>query len=502
MVAEMGIQLAFIAAFYILIFLVGVYGGRKGVGVETSAGLLLAGRKMPIFMGVFTMIATWVGGGYINGTAEAVYDQARGLVWAQAPWGFALSLVLGGLFFAKRMRRARYTTLLDPFEERYGKQTAAWLFLPALVGEVFWCAAILVALGTTFSTVIGFDATTSILVSAAIALAYTMVGGLWSVSYTDVVQLVFILLGLSIAIPFALARTGGAEVVASTYVAQMPGFPQGPAIWVWLDFALLLVFGGIPWQVYFQRVLASRDEQTAVRLSIVAGVGCLIMAVPAMIIGAIGVAADWSATPPGVAPEPALVLPYVLQYLTPSVVATVGLAAVAAAVMSSIDSSILSGASMFVWNVYRPLVRPHASDREIRLALRLAIVAVGAAATGLALVTSSVYALWFLCADLVYVILFPQLVLALYCRRINRIGVAAGAVIALVLRLGGGEPALGLPALIHYPLQTPDGCCFPFRTFAMLSGLVTTYLVAQATLRWQPAAPPRHEQSVTEPPQQ
>lgn len=492
MVMVMGIQLAFIAAFYVLIFLVGVHAGRRGVGAETSDGLMLANREMPIFMGVFTMIATWVGGGYINGTAEAVYDQARGLVWAQAPWGFALSLILGGLFFARRMRRARYTTLLDPFEERYGKQVAAWLFLPALVGEVFWCAAILVALGTTFSTVIGFDATTSILASAVIALAYTIVGGLWSVSYTDVIQLIFILLGLSIAIPFALARTGGAEVVASTYVAQMPGFPRGPAVWVWIDFALLLVFGGIPWQVYFQRVLAARSERAAVRLSLVAGVGCLIMAIPAVIIGAIGVAADWSATPHGVAPEPALVLPYVLQYLTPTAVATVGLAAVAAAVMSSIDSSILSGSSMFVWNVYRPLLRPHASEKELRFALRITIVAVGAAATGLALVTSSVYALWFLCADLVYVILFPQLVLALYCRHINRIGVASGALLALVLRLGGGEPALALPALIHYPLQTPEGCCFPFRTFAMLSGLVATYLVSRATLRWQPAAPLRN----------
>jgi high affinity choline transporter 7 len=275
--------------------------------------------------------------------------------------------------------------------------------------------------------------------------------------------------------------------VADTYLSAIPAFPRGTAVWSWLDTALLLIFGGIPWQVYFQRVLASRDDRTAVRLSVAAGFGCMAMAVPAVIIGAIGAVADWPAAAGGPPPEPALVLPYVIQYLTPPVIATVGLAAVAAAVMSSIDSSILSASSMFVWNVYRPLVRPRASEGEIRLAVRISVVLVGAAAAWLALVTRSVYVLWFLCADLVYVILFPQLVLALYCRRVNRTGAVVGALTALVLRLGGGEGALGLPAFITYPLQNADGGSdFPFRTAAMLTGLVVTYVVARLTLRWDP----------------
>ena len=54
---------------------------------------MLAGRNIGVFVGIFTMTATWVGGGYINGTAEIIYTQ--GLVWCQAPLGYALSLVLG-----------------------------------------------------------------------------------------------------------------------------------------------------------------------------------------------------------------------------------------------------------------------------------------------------------------------------------------------------------------------------------------------------------------------
>ena len=480
--------------FYALIFVVGVWAARRRPSTTTQ-GLLVAGRGMPLFIGALTMTATWVGGGYINGTAEAVYD--RRLLWAQAPWGFALSLVLGGLFFAAPMRRAGHTTLLDPFELRYGKPMAAVLFVPALVGEVFWSAAILAALGATFGTILDVDFSTAILISAAVAIGYTIIGGLWSVAYTDVLQLAFILLGLGAALPFVIDSVGGLETLLSGYREKFGSLALAPPAaaffgddnwgyrgWLWLDMACLLVLGGIPRQVYFQRVLACRDERTAVRLSLFAAVGCLVMAVPAGLIGAASAVADWQMA--GVQPpsSPLLALPHALAYLTPPVVGMLGLGAVAAAVMSSVDSSILSAASMFTWNVYRPLARPTADDRELRTCMRAAVLVVGGLATGLALVVQSVYALWYLCADLVYVVLFPQLVAALFFRRATRIGALAGAAVALVLRLGGGEPLLDIPALIPYPMVDAElGVLFPFRTCAMLAGLTTIYIVSLATNR-------------------
>ena len=63
---------------------------------------------------ILFILATWVGGAYINGTAEALYN--GGLVGCQAPIGYALSLVLGGVLFAKKMRDEGYITMLDPFQ--------------------------------------------------------------------------------------------------------------------------------------------------------------------------------------------------------------------------------------------------------------------------------------------------------------------------------------------------------------------------------------------------
>ena len=94
------------------------------------------------------------------------------------------------------MRSANYHTMLDPFQEKYGAKIGGILFLPALCGEILWSSAILSALGSTLSVILGLDNTVAIVVSAAVAMLYTLFGGLHSVAYTDVVQLFCIAIGL------------------------------------------------------------------------------------------------------------------------------------------------------------------------------------------------------------------------------------------------------------------------------------------------------------------
>ena len=80
--------------FYAIFYYIGaVTAGKRS---ETLEDTMVAGRSLPLWIAALTMTATWVGGGYIAGTAESVY--AFGLAWAQAPWGYALSLIVGGIF--------------------------------------------------------------------------------------------------------------------------------------------------------------------------------------------------------------------------------------------------------------------------------------------------------------------------------------------------------------------------------------------------------------------
>ena len=464
---------ASMSAFYAVIYYVGAKAANRKKAEENDVdGLMLAGRNLPVWIAIFTMSATWVGGGFINGTAE--YTATQGLVWVQAPWGYALSLVIGGLFFARTMRRRRYRTMLDPLEERYGKRMTAVLFLPALTGELFWTAAILTALGATFSTVLGIDLQTSIILSATIAVAYTALGGLWAVAMTDVVQMIILLVGLAIIVPYALDYTGGLAATWEAYQfkfgAAASPFPSrealGDSYWTWWDYALLLVFGGIPWQVYFQRVLASKDEKTAVRLSIIAGVVCLLAAVAPVIIGMVSATFDWTTIEAGAPLDASATLPWVVRYLANPWVSVIGLGAVAAAVMSSVHSMVLSASSMGIWNVYRPLIDPGIPDSKLAKLIQRCIWIVGVAATLIAFKVSSVYALWFLCSDFVYCLLFPALVCALFDPKANSYGALAGFLLAAFLRFGGGDETLGIPSYLPYPAD------FPFRTLAMGCGLM------------------------------
>ncbi len=493
--------IAAIAALYIAVFLVGVWASRRApAGEDALEELMLAGRGLPLWVGLLTMTATWVGGGYINGTAERTFD--AGVLWgAQAGLGYALSLVLGGLVYARVMRRHRYATLVDPLEARYGRHVAAVLMVPAVLAELFWSAAILVALGSTFGTVIGLDLQSSIVTSAAVAIAYTVFGGLRAVAWTDVAQLGLIVVGLGLAIPFAVGAAGGPS--ALTAAAGGVGFGSAGEAASYADWTLILILGGIPWNVYFQRVLASRDEDTAARTSMVAGLLCALMAIPPLILGLCGRAVDWAALDTGavdaaatLADTPAMVLPFLLRYAVPEWVAVIGLGAVAAAVMSSVDSSILSASSLVAWNGYRRLFAPHATAREMTRLVRVLVAVLGTLATGIALTVSSVSALWYLCGDVVYCVLFPQLTLALFDRGANRTGALAGLVTSTLIRLSGGEPTLGIP--VFGPWPAVDGGEFPFRTVAMVAG----FAAALATSRLTAATdPPRELAGLPERPQ-
>ncbi len=471
--------------FYGLIFGIGFWAAdRRGFG--SSDEVMLAGRGIPLWVGVFTMSATWIDGGYINGTAE--YVSSSGVMWVQAPWCYAISLLIGGLFFARPMYRSRYTTMLDPLAKRFGERMGAVLYLPALAGEVFWTSAILVALGSTFETVLQLDSTTAIVLSALIALIYTSFGGLLAMAYTDVLQIALILVGMFLVAPFALQQVGGLSAAWAAYTAQPGNKGFDSAVFsdgVWWDSALLLIFGGIPWQVYFQRVLSARSERAAVGLSLGAGAICLLVAVPCVLIGVAGDVFAWGENGFPERPEEArLMLPYVVRYLTPFFVGILGLGAVAAAVMSSADASLLSASSMASWNIWRTFFRPDATPDELAKTLRRTIWVIGGAALLLALKVKSVYALWFLCSDFVYCLLFPQLVCALFDPKANRNGSVAAFAVSMVLRFGAGDETLGLPQWLRYP----EG--FPVKTTAMLAGLLTLLLVSRFFPEKKNVAPP------------
>ncbi|XP_039600061.1 high-affinity choline transporter 1-like [Polypterus senegalus] len=486
-----------VVVFYAVILITGIWAAKiskkeekKYVG-ERSEVSMLGGRNLGIWLGIFTTTATWVGGGYILGTAELVYLPSKGLLWATGPVGYTISLILGGFFFAGPMRAKKYVTVIDPFQKKFGNIVSSILVLPLVMSDIFWAACILGALGGTMKVILDIKSLYSILLSSIVAICYTLLGGLYSVVYTDVIQLIFIFFTLWLCIPFFLINPAVTNIwyTATHEVYQAPwiGFLELEDAGIWLDEFFVTCLGGLCCQPFYQRVLASSSVKHAKIMCLVSGIFCLSLGIPPMLIGAMAASTDWNQTSHGL-PTPfhkgegKNILPLMLEHLCPTYVSIIGIGAVAAAVMSSVDSALLSSSSMFASNIYKNIIRKKASDQEVLWAIRAAILVFGIIAMSLAMASSSIYELWFLSLDLLFSLVFAQLVCVLFIPVSNGYGAIAGLIMQLTMRLGGGDSALHIPPFICYP-----GCSikhnsyvqsFPFKTLSVVVTFLTIVIVS------------------------
>ncbi|XP_062575290.1 high-affinity choline transporter 1-like [Saccostrea cucullata] len=417
--------LVVLLVFYLIIIIVGILAGKlkkKPDGVSRMEEAVVAGRDINVIVGIFTMTATIVGGGFINGTAESI--AFSGMVWTLAPFGIFIGLITG----------------------------------------------------TSLSVIVDLPLSIAILSSSAATVCYTMFGQMVSVAYTDIVQLIFIITVLyALSLPFILTndKVGSISDTADIWIGQFDVGMTSP----WIDLFIAMIFGTIPWQSYFQKVLSVRSGRHAHILSIAGAFSAIILAVPSVLIGAVATSADWTNTTLKFSPmalnQSSMTLPYVLHEFTPSWVAVLALGAVSAAVMSSMDSSILGSSSMFTNNIYKKILRKKAGDTESVWVQTISIFCVGVMATLVSLFVPIVYGLFVLAADIVFVIVLPQLFCAVFIKWTNVYGAIPGFLVGTILRIGAGEVLLDWSPFIEYPFYNVEtGQIFPFRTFAMIISII------------------------------
>ncbi|KAL5021607.1 hypothetical protein ScPMuIL_000762 [Solemya velum] len=484
--AEMAVQvpgLIGIVVSYLVVLAVGLWSGRRKGGRSVSKDdPFLANRQLGLVISIFTMTATEIGASFITGIAE---EMARnGVLWLYGPVCYSMGICIAACVYLRKMRNAGYYTIFDPIQTKYGAKMGGLLFIPEFIGELFWEASILVSLGATLSVILDLNSTITIIISACVAVVYTFFGGLYSVAYTDVVQLILVFIGLILGLSFALTNPAvDFSRINDTWIGHVPtdrGF-------IYADDVLMLIGGGIPWQSYYQRALACKTNSIAICASVLSVIITIFAIVPPALFGAIGAATEWNSTDyGGEIPIPdsywVMAVPMVLQHLCPTAVAVIGIGAVSAAGMSSTDSIILSTGTVFARNIYKNIIRPKATEREVIWILRFSILMVGVVGAVVAITVNSVIGLYILSGDLMYVILFPQLTCALWVHCANTYGSLVGFIVSLTMRLLAGEPLLDFPATIRYPYYHESlGQLFPHKTFVMIIHYVCIIAISFTT---------------------
>ncbi|KAG7496915.1 high affinity choline transporter 1-like [Solea senegalensis] len=406
-------------------------------------------------------------------------------------------MIIGGLFLVKPIRSKSYVTLMDPFQEKYGNTVAAILFLPGLLADIFWIACILGALGGTISVVMDISSSLAMSISAAVAIIYTLMGGLYSVAYTDVIQLSFMFFGLWLCVPFILTSPPAANftLAAVTHLYQEPwiGKLELENAGRWTDDILLVSIGGICYQAFYQRVLSTATDTQAKMTCYVAAVLCPILGIPSLIIGAVAASTNWNQTTYGT-PSPyeggkaGMILPIALHNLCPSYISVIGVGALAASVMSSIDSALLSAASQVGRNFFKNIIYKQASEKQILIVVKVSIFLCGSIGAALAMTSSSIHLFWIISADVLYSMMAPQVICTFFFKEwVNEFGACSGFVVAILLRVLVGETLLGLPDVLPLPWDKiqEDGHryrLFPFRTAIMLLNIGINFLVSRVTV--------------------
>jgi len=405
---------------YVAVMLaVGIYASGKSASMSDFA---VGGRNMSLTVCSISIMATWFGSGPMMGSAAAAYA-GNTLEVLRDPVVSGVSLLIAGFFFVRTYRRSERITPIEFHEIRIGNLAGVMSAFVNLVGGTIWLGAVLFAFGVVFETLTGEPAALGILGGTLVIVVYTMFGGLRAVAATDVLQMVFIMIGVLALFFVVVDDAGGFSQLPQLMPPDAYRFvPQGSTFNDWFTyfqvwFSSGLVAIGVISVV--QRAMAARNEQVAQNAFYFAGVGYLLFGMIPVTLGYIA-----TATMPGVEDSNAIIPLLAVEHLHPIVVA-IFVGAVISAIMSTSDSILLGCGTVISVNLLPRVLKNPSQQLRLNVA-RWSIPVMALVALYTAFNTSTVISAIAMSISLGFAGMSAPFMLAIWWSKLNSTGGFSG----------------------------------------------------------------------------
>lgn len=441
----------------------GLYIGRQ---VDSAADFFVAGRRLSPFLLFSTLLAANIGAGSTVGAASLGYRDGA------AAWWWVGSAGIGTFFLAfwvgpriwKIAKEHDLRTAGDFLELRYGPAFRGLVAGLLWLGTLAILAGQLIALAWVLHAVAGIPKLAGCLIGGVVMTLYFVAGGLLTSAWVNLVQLVVLLAGFALAVPYALAAAGGAAGLLATAPASGGDFWRSGASGWPLLFLLAPAFLVSPGLL--QKIYGARDARAVRRGTAACAVALLFFAaIPPLL----GMAA--AKLHPGLA-HPDLALPTLLLESLPAWLGMLGLAAIVSAEVSTADALLFMLATSLSQDIYRRFFAPQADERRVLRVARLAAVAGALLGVGLAIFLPDVIAALRIFYSLLGICLFVPILFGLAGDRTR----PAEALAAI----GAGIPVWILARLLRGEL--PPGPFFDPDLLGILASLLG-FLAARLAVR-------------------
>jgi solute:Na+ symporter, SSS family len=408
----------FIVGITLYFILMAWIGQRASRHIHTLEDYLVAGRKLPFYLAVPTIVATWFGAGSCMGVSGTVYSQGFYGVLAD-PFGCSFALIIAGLFFVVPFRRLKLLTISDLLRKAYGSnfETAATLLMvPFYIGTL---ASQMVAMGYVFHVTSGLSPEIGIIVGSIIVVTYTVAGGMWAVTLTDFVQLFFVVLGLGLI--YSACRDvvpdhqAVLSLMADEFGTLVPGAKSGTDWLAYTGRIMMTGFGAIMGQDLLQRSFASRSEGVARASALTGALIYFLLGLIPLYIGLAG-----RSIFPNLS-QPELLIPLLAkEFLTP-LAFTIVACGLFSAIMSTADSYLLAGTSLLTHNVLLK-IWPQDSEKSKIFCLRCINILISLAAFALAFSGQTIFDMMVHSGATLFVAIFVPTCFALFSKEVNAHG--------------------------------------------------------------------------------